>query len=215
MAQLQFQPQRQRTAHNAERSRSDILQAAELHFAEKGFYGARIDEIAESAQINKRMLYAYFGSKEGLYRQVLLDVYKRMETADEELIARKLTGVELIRGIIGMYFDFLHTHPTFVSILMWENLDQARHLDMLPMNEVERPSLAFFAEEIRRGKEAGVFRATLDERQVVVSLITVCFANFSNRHTLSRLFACDLTRDAMVEIRKQHTIDMMLTYMTP
>ena len=71
-----------RRERNSERSRQDILQAAERQFAEKGFYGARVDEIAADAAINKRMIYEYFGSKELLYKQVLFQVYRRLETAE-------------------------------------------------------------------------------------------------------------------------------------
>lgn len=69
-----------------EDSKQDILNAAEIEFSEKGFYGARVDEIAERANINKRMIYAYFGDKESLYKQVLFQVYARMEAVEYELV---------------------------------------------------------------------------------------------------------------------------------
>ncbi len=201
-----------RRERNSERSRQDILRAAEQHFAEKGFYGARVDEIAATAVINKRMIYEYFGSKEMLYKQVLFEVYKRLEAAERELIEHQLSGVALIRSVISMYFDFLRDNDSFVSILMWENLNQARCLNEMPGGDVERPTIRFFMDEIRRGKETGVFREELDEEQVVISLITVCFANFSNRYTLSKLFSRPLNSPEMIEKRKRHTIDLMLTY---
>ena len=201
-----------RRERNAEKSRQDILRAAERHFAEKGFYGARVDEIAAEAVINKRMIYEYFDSKEGLYKQVLFEVYKRLETAERELIEHQLSGVALIRSLISMYFDFLRDNDTFVSILMWENLNHARYLNEMPGGDVERPTIRFFMNEIRRGKEAGIFRPELDEEQVVISLITVCFANFPNRHTLSKLFDMPPDSPEMMEKRKRHTIDLILTY---
>ena len=85
-----------RRERNSERSRQDILQAAERQFAEKGFYGARVDEIAAAAAINKRMIYEYFGSKELLYKQVLFQVYRRLETAERNLIEHQLSGITLI-----------------------------------------------------------------------------------------------------------------------
>src|SRR5437588_11215448 len=53
------------------RTRERILNAAFKHFAAKGFAGARVDAIARSASINKRMLYRYFGNLEALFREVL------------------------------------------------------------------------------------------------------------------------------------------------
>ena len=141
-----------RRERNAEKSRQDILRAAERHFAEKGFYGARVDEIAAEAVINKRMIYEYFDSKEGLYKQVLFEVYKRLETAERELIEHQLSGVALIRSLISMYFDFLRDNDTFVSILMWENLNHARYLNEMPGGDVERPTIRFFMNEIPPGQ---------------------------------------------------------------
>ena len=56
---------------NPKRSRERILAAALKEFASKGFAGARVDFIARSAAINKRMLYHYFGNKKKLFREVL------------------------------------------------------------------------------------------------------------------------------------------------
>ena len=86
---------------NPELSRQTILTAAEVEFAEKGFFGARVDEIADRAQINKRMIYAYFGDKEGLYKQVLFHVYAKMEQVEQLLVTAKYKGGELIRQIIA------------------------------------------------------------------------------------------------------------------
>lgn len=204
-----------RRERNSERSRQDILQAAERQFAEKGFYGARVDEIAAAAAINKRMIYEYFGSKELLYKQVLFQVYRRLETAERNLIEHQLSGITLIRSLISMYFDFLRDNDTFVSILMWENLNRGQCLREMPEDSFQRPTLHFFMKEIQRGKEEGIFREDLDTEQLVVSLITVCFANFSNRYTLSELFGLPLDQPTMMEKRKAHTIDLILTYICP
>ena len=61
----------QRGTRNPQRTRQRILQAAFKEFAAKGFAGARVDNIARRASINKRMLYHYFGDKEALFREVL------------------------------------------------------------------------------------------------------------------------------------------------
>src|ERR1051325_10216174 len=58
-------------ARNPQQSQQRILDAALAEFAAKGFAGARVDAIAKQARINKRMLYHYFGDKEGLFREVL------------------------------------------------------------------------------------------------------------------------------------------------
>jgi len=197
---------------NADKSRKTILLAAENAFAEKGFFGARIDEIAAAASLNKRMIYAYFGDKEELYKQVLLQSYRKMEEVEQQLIALDLSGETLISNIICAYFDFLQNHPTFVNILMWENLNQGKYLQHIEDSIIERKTIQYFIHAIDEGKKAGVFRESIDSFQVVLSLITTCFSNFSNQYTLSKLFHTDLTDKQNMEMRKDHTVEMMKIY---
>ena len=198
---------------DAERSRQTILQAAELEFSEKGFFGARVDEIAARANINKRMLYAYYQDKQGLYQQVLASVYARMEELEERLVARQLQGKELIQEIISAYFDFLHNNRSFVNILMWENLNQGQCLQQVQRSYIERSTIKYFEKALEDGKRTGVFRQSIDSWQTVLSLITICFANFSNQYTLSVLFDTNLGDEALVAERKKHTTEIMLSYL--
>ncbi len=57
---------------------ANILEVATAEFADKGLAGARIDEIAALTHTSKRMIYYYFGSKEGLYLAVLEEAYRRV-----------------------------------------------------------------------------------------------------------------------------------------
>lgn len=200
-----------RRIYNAEQSRQDILQSAEQQFAEKGFYGARVQVIADNANINKRMIYEYYTNKDLLYQAVLESVYKRMADAEQEVIDKAFTGIRLITEIVSMYFEFLEENPGFVSILLWENLNRASHIKKLA-GTITRPTSNVLARELELGQKSGLFRKDLDVKQTVISLITMTFANFSNRHTLSQLFDVDLTSPEAVKIRKQHTTDIILAY---
>ena len=198
---------------DAEKSKQRILAAAEQEFADKGLFGARVDEIAAAAQINKRMIYAYFGDKEGLYQQVLSQAFLRMEAVEQELVALRYTGKELVVKIIGAYFDFLAKDTAFVNLLMWENLNQGRYIQNLSSERMERGTIHYFVEELENGRQDGTFRTEIDPWHTALSLITTCFSNFSNRYTLSRLFRADLSDTDMIRQRKQHTIDIMLAYL--
>src|SRR5262245_64349844 len=79
--------------NDAEASRADILAAATREFSEKGLSGARVDSIADRTKINKRMIYYYFGSKEGLYRAVLERSYGHIRMRE--------SGVELDGLVTG------------------------------------------------------------------------------------------------------------------
>lgn len=202
-----------RKERNSEKSRKDILLAAENQFSEKGFYGARVDEIAELAKINKRMIYEYYENKETLYKSVLYEVYQRIENSEKEILKKDLEGKALIEEIIITYFDFLQNNPTFVNILSWENLNKAKYMEELPLEQVRRQTLNVFCQKITEGKQKGVFSKEIDEWQVMMSLIMICYSNFSNRYTLSRLFSKNLMDKDILEERKKHTLEMVLSYM--
>ncbi len=199
---------------NPDKSKAAILTAAENEFAAKGFFGARVDEIAAKAQINKRMIYAYFGDKEELYNQVLLNTYSKMEDVESDLVKQNLQGTELVEKIISTYFDFLYNNPNFVSILMWENLNKGNYLKKIENTMIERKTILYFINAIENGKSCGIFKNGIDSYQVVLSMITTCFANFSNQYTLSKLFNTDFTNKEIIEQRKRHTVDLILSYLT-
>ena len=199
---------------NPQKSKLAILLAAENEFAQKGFWGARVDEIANAANINKRMIYAYFGDKEELYNQVLLNTYSKMEQVEIELEKQNLEGKELIEKIISTYFDFLYDNPNFVNILMWENLNKGNNLKKIESSMVERQTIRHFINAIENGKANNIFNKDIDSYQVVLSMITTCFANFSNQYTLSKIFHTDLKNKEIIEERKQHTTNLILSYLT-
>ena len=96
---------------------------------------------------------------------------------------------------------------------MSENLMQGQFLKQLPHECIARKTLSDLAARIRKGCDEGVFRADIDEKQTVLTMITICFCNFSNRYTLSQLTGCDLNDPAVQETRKKQTIDIMLSYL--
>lgn len=198
---------------NPEKSKAAILSAAETEFADKGFWGARVDEIATNANINKRMIYAYFGDKEALYNAVLLNTYSKMEKVENDLIKQNLNGIELIKEIVSTYFDFLFNNPSFVNILMWENLNKGKYLKKIENQVIERKTIFYFIDAIEKGKANNIFKSDIDSYNTVLSMITTCFANFSNQYTLSRLFHTDLTSKEIIDQRKQHTIELITSYL--
>lgn len=197
----------------SEITREKILEVAEAHFAEKGFFGARVDEIADSADINKRMLYAHFGSKEGLYTAALVKTYKRLAEFEKQFIIKGIDPVASIRNIVLTSFRFLSQNPNFVRMLMWENLNTAKSVPRDELARLKEPSLEYMREQIRRGKEQGIFRADADEFHTVFSLMNLCFSYFSNIHTMSAMLSRDMTADEEVTSRAEYISDIIIKYL--
>ena len=194
-------------------TKQKILKAATNQFSQKGLYGARIDEIAAEAQINKRMLYEYFGNKESLYAHVLENVYQDLNEEEDLVFSGNGDYEEALRSIIATYFRFLSNHPEFVRMLMWENLYEARHFDAMELGKVRDPLRRALRALLEQGKREGRFRADADEQQVLMTLFACPFNFFSNIHTMSRVMQTDLSADGMIEARAEAVIDMMLAYL--
>lgn len=198
---------------NSQKSREDILNAAEIEFAEKGIYGTRVDEIASKANINKRMIYEYFGSKEELYKAVLVNVYSRLGSQEILLLSEETSAVDAVKKLIELYFTFLKENPTFVNLLQWENLNKGKYIQDADFTGIKDPTLELLRNVIYRGMTEGVFKTDIDTEQVILSLLTYCFSYFANRYTLSKLMATKLDDEENVSKRVQHVMDMFLTYL--
>ncbi len=181
-----------RQMSRSEATRRRLMEAAEAVFAEKGLSGARVDEIAEISGVNKRMIYAYFGSKEGLYMAVLEAVYARLGQCEAASGLEGLKEEEAIAALVEAYFRFLAENDSYVRMVMWENLHRGRFMDAKDLHRVRDPMRRAMAQLIARGKASGCFRADADEEQALLSLFALTFNYFSNRHTLSRVMHKDL-----------------------
>lgn len=195
----------------ADKSRRVLLLAARHAFADKGLTGARVDEIARGAGMNKQMLYHYFGNKEGLYTAVLADVYSEIRLREQELDLSRLPAEEAMRRLVEFSFDFLFENPDFVRILSDENSHRGVHLnDGDSVGEMNRPIIELLGATLKRGVDDGVFRRGLDPLHVYLSFAGMAFFYFSNGHTLSRAFGRDLLEPASVSERRAHIVDFTM-----
>ena len=102
---------------DATATRHRILQAATVEFAASGLAGARVSRIAERARANQRMIYAYFGSKDGLFDAVL---------EHHVLLAQDAVTFEAtdLPGYAQQVFDVYRTHPHLVRLALWQALER-------------------------------------------------------------------------------------------
>ena len=111
-----------------EGTRRDILEVATHEFAAEGFAGARVDKIAEDTATTKRMIYYYFGSKEGLYLAVLEGAYERVRALEGNLNVDDLEPVEALRRLAEFTYDHHTSHESFIRLVQIENVHRAEHL---------------------------------------------------------------------------------------
>ena len=194
------------------RTREAILAAAQNEFALKGLSGGRVDEIARRARANKRMIYHYFGSKQGLYLATLERVYEGLRGSERTLELADLEPAAAIARLIEFNFDYCRAHPELISLINNENLHRARHLrKSKKVRELHSPFVRLIADILKRGEAQGVFRPGLDPVNLYVSIAAMSYFYLSNNWTLSAIFGRPLGTDAACRRRKQHNVDMILS----
>jgi AcrR family transcriptional regulator len=207
-------PKPARTARDPERTRAAILAAATSEFTAKGLTGARVDAIARSAGANKRMIYHYFGDKDGLYLAVLEATYAAIRTAELELHLGDRDPVEGMRELVRFTWAYFIAHPEFLSLLGTENLHQAAYIKRSKrIRELHSPLVGMISGLLERGMRERVFRAGVDPVQLYVTIAALGFFYLSNRHTLSSIFGRDLSGPRSLAEREQHIVDVVLTYL--
>jgi TetR/AcrR family transcriptional regulator len=143
-----------------EATKARILDAALREFSAKGIAGARVDAIAASAQVNKRMLYYYFGSKEGLFQEILR---RRLHERTAALHSTGGTGRQAMPERVTRVAD----DAEYTRLLLWEALETDPEQ---PVNaEIRRDFFRTLVEVVRTEQAAGRIPVDFDAAQWVLS----------------------------------------------
>jgi AcrR family transcriptional regulator len=212
---LKTAPVRERTAsRDPEATREAILTAATDEFADFGLGGARVDRIAERAGINKRMLYYYFGQKEGLFLAVLERAYAKIRGEEQNLNLTQVEPAEAIRRLIAFTWNYYLENPSFPTLLNSENLHRARHLKKSArVRTLHSPFVATIADVLERGSRSGLFRCGVDPIQLYISIAALSYFYLSNNYTLSTIFDRDLMAPKAKRERLSHMTDLVLGFL--
>jgi len=200
-------------SRDADRSQQTILLAARDEFALYGLAGARVDRIAERADINKRLIYYYFKSKDDLFLAVLENTYADIRAAEQKLHLDEMDPVEAIRELVSFTWHYYLEHPEFISLLNSENQHNAAHLKKSSrIQEMNSPLVQMLDTVLERGRRQDLFRAGIDPIQLYISIASICYFYLSNNQTLSTIFGRDLRAPKAMAQRLSHMTDMVLGY---
>ena len=197
-------------------TRNKLLTAARLEFARHGFAGARVDEIAERAGVNKQLVYHYFGDKDALYLAVLEWVYADIREQERKLNLEGLPPDKAIRKLIEASFDYLATNPDFIVLLNDENRGGARHVrGSTRLEAMHSPLVVSVSHILNEGVRAGMFRKGIDPVQLYISIAALGYFYLSNTPTLSAIFGKDLSTRTARRNRRRHVVDLVLHSLRP
>lgn len=204
------------TDSRAAATRRRILDAALAEFAKKGLAGARVDEIAARGNANKRMIYAYYGSKEDLWLAVLEEAYTAKRDKENALNVETLPARDAMAKLVSFNLRYTAAHPEFIALLNDENLNRAAHLRRSEkVRALYTPLLDTLRAVLVRGEADGAFRRDVDPMQLYITLVGIGHFYLANSHTLSTIFGSGLTTRKALAAREAHCVAVILGYLRP
>ena len=203
-------------AKNPEKTRANIIDVATAEFAERGLSGARVDQIAERTNTSKRMLYYYFGDKDGLYRAVLLSYYEKLRSSEVQLDLSHQSPLAALQALVEFTFDYHMKHADIVRLVMVENMHKGRHVAKLPqVMPINTSVLDAVADICERGAREGSMRTGLDNFDLYTTIAALCFFNVSNRYTFRAIFKHDMADPKESDARRKSIWDVIHRFVTP
>ncbi len=205
--------QRQGWKQDPEGVRANILEVALKEFADRGLSGARMDEIAAKTRTSKRMIYYYFGDKNGLYRKVLEETYREVRTGEKALMLDHLEPKEALSRLTEFTFDHHSKHPDFIRIVMIENIhhgEYLKHSDLI--RGLNQAAISRIETIYDKGVLQGVFREGLSPLSIHWLISALSFFNVSNRVTFSLLFGDALYDEAGQSDLRSQVADTVLRF---
>lgn len=195
--------------------KSNILKVATEEMANNGLAGSRINVIAEQSDTSKRMIYYYFGDKEGLYQAVLESAYESIRKKEQELNLDHLSPVEALEELVE--FTILHhnNNPDFIRLIMVENIHKAKYLKLskkirgLNSSAIDRIDNIY-----KRGVESGDFIEGLKPIEIHWYISAFSFFNIANRNTFSVAFDYDSGLQSNKDSLVKNIKSMILQYIS-
>lgn len=195
------------------RTMAGILEVATHEFADKGLAGARIDEIAAATRTSKRMIYYYFGSKDGLYLAVLEEAYRRMRSIEAELHLDDLEPVAALRKLVEFTYDHHRDNEDFIRLVMSENIHRGDYLRQSKvMRQLNSKAIDSVRELYERGVRQSVFRPGLDPVDIHAAISALTVFNVSNRYTFGSIFDRDDRTAKAQTLQREHVVQLILRF---
>jgi AcrR family transcriptional regulator len=200
---------------DAERTKAELLAVATEVFAEQGYSGARVDEIASRTRTTKRMIYYYFGGKEQLYTAVLEQAYRGIRQAERALDVGHLAPVEALRRLAELTYDHHVRHSDFIRLVMIENIHRGEYIGRIEaIREMGWPAVGLLEEILGRGRAEGLFREDVDAFDVHLVISSYCVFQVANQYTFGYLFDRDLHAEPLAGHLRTMLGDLVTSWIT-
>ncbi|MGH6946511.1 MAG: TetR/AcrR family transcriptional regulator [Kiloniellales bacterium] len=200
-------------SNDPEGTKRNIIEVASREFAENGLSGARIDEIAAKTKSSKRMIYYYFGDKEGLYLKVLENAYSKVRAVEATLDLEDLPPIDALEKLVRFTFDHHNSNEDFIRLVMIENIHHGEYLAKSDViQQLNVTAIGAVGSLYDRGVRQGIFRQGLDPVELHWQISALCFFNVSNRATFGKIFKRDLGSKKLLASLRERVVEMVVRY---
>jgi TetR/AcrR family transcriptional regulator len=198
--------------HHAEDPKKKIIAAATAHFSAKGFFGARMQSIADEAGVNKAMLHYYFSTKRDLYVHVLAEVYREIFGGLAARVVPEADAKARLKLFIQFFLDFWSTRQSLMALVERELLDGGEALDEA-LNMVFGDA-AFFGGLTGRALVENLVGLTwprsLELTHTVFSVTGMCVVSFLGRPIFGKIMQEDVSDfDAYLARRRTNILTLI------
>jgi TetR/AcrR family transcriptional regulator len=184
-----------------------IVVAARKVFAKRGLAGARMDDIARAAGVNKALPYYYFRNKEELHRFVLETMIAQISAQMESPAVLSMDPPERVRALVNLTFDFVMRNPAYPRLIQREMMADRRPLHWMVVAH-HRPLHKRAVKTIREGIARGQFRA-VDPDQMVFTIFGMIMYYFATGQLASQIWNRDIWNPRNVEQRRRAVLDFL------
>jgi TetR/AcrR family transcriptional regulator len=184
-----------------------ILATAEAYFAAHGLAGARTEEIAGGARVNKAMLFYYFKNKKHLHRAVLENLFRQFRTSVYALRKKTDSPREQLMALAAGYFDFLAAHPNYPRLVQREAMEAGANFKWI-VEKYLSPFHGELVQTIRSGIAAREIRK-VDPEHTAFSILGMSTSYFAAAPILSQMAGRDLLTPQAVAARRAAVLDFL------
>lgn len=204
---------------DADRSRRQILDAAERLFADRGYDGASLAQIAKEAGTSAALPAYFFGDKAELYRATTIRLFADRDEALGPVCDRALRALdsadglrEGLRVLVSGYLSFLQGRPTFVQLMARDALDRDRldHVDLPRHSSVFQAGVYEFVSAITTDDGPA-----FDADQLMVTIVALCFFPLEHDTTMLASMGYRARTVGYIGRRTDHVVDLLMHALTP
>jgi AcrR family transcriptional regulator len=195
--------------NKSQETQENILVAARKIFAQKGLAGARMQEIADTAGINKALLHYYYRSKDKLFEQVFEEALVKIIRPLASFLADDSELFQKIRNICRVYHQVLLEFPFLPNFVLNEvTTDPSRVFSLMKMEGVIEGK-AKTVQQISKAVESGKIRA-IDPQDLILNIISLSVFPFASRPIAQELLFKDINMDEMLNERADRVADFVI-----